>query len=411
MPSLMSGLIGSSSGEPGLSALSGVVSYSIRVTNAGPSAADGATFADVVPAAITNVSWTCNASGGALCSAASGTGNNIAMTIAKFPMSGELIFLVTGRAPATAQTITNTATITAPPTVVDPDPKDNTSTTTTNVTATPVSLSADLAVTKVGPASVAPFGNVTYTIVVTNKGPDAANNAVLSDLVPAAMTAVATSCVAAQGAVCPATIAAGNTVSATIPTLPAFGVLTFTVGNLLDKKASQELKLNGDLQAWSWARGTASWVEPTAYALLGLKAKGLKGHGRVQVGENFLFDRACYDGGWNYGNKEVLKVVVEPMPTNTCFALLALQDADRNHETIKKSVAYLEQETAARQSSLLLALGILCLEIYGRPVEKLVAGLLSRQQENGSWRDNIHLTALAALALQTAVYEQNIFKL
>ena len=182
-------------------------------------------------------------------------------------------------------------------------------------------------------------------------------------------------------------------------------------GNLLDKKVSQDLKLNGDLQAWSWARGTASWVEPTAYALLGLKAHGLQAHERVQAGESFLFDRACFDGGWNYGNKEVLKVVIEPMPTNTCFALLALQDADRNHEVIKKSLAYLEQEIAARQSSLVLALGTLCLEIYERPVEKLLANLLARQQENGSWRDNVHLTALAALALQTAVYKKNVFKL
>lgn len=182
-------------------------------------------------------------------------------------------------------------------------------------------------------------------------------------------------------------------------------------GNLLDKKVSQDLKLNGDLQAWSWARGTASWVEPTAYALLALKANGMKTHERVQTGEAFLFDRACYDGGWNYGNKEVLKVTIEPMPTNTCFALLALQDADRNHPVIKKSVAYLEQEMSARQSSLLLALGILCLDIYERPVEKLLADLLARQQENGSWRDNVHLTALAALALQATAYEKNIFKL
>lgn len=182
-------------------------------------------------------------------------------------------------------------------------------------------------------------------------------------------------------------------------------------GNLLDKKVADELKLNPDLQAWSWARGTASWVEPTAYALLSLKSNGLHDHERVKVGEAFLFDRACYDGGWNYGNKEVLKVVLEPMPTNTCFALLALQDADRQHEVITKSVSYLEKELAERQSSLLLALGILSLEIYERPVEKLLTDLLARQQENGSWRDNVHVTALAALALQIAVHKKNIFKL
>ena len=182
-------------------------------------------------------------------------------------------------------------------------------------------------------------------------------------------------------------------------------------GNLLDKKVGQELKLNPELQAWSWARGTASWVEPTAYALLSLKANGLQDHERVRTGEAFLFDRACYDGGWNYGNKEVLKVVLEPMPTNTCFALLALQDADRQHEVITKSLAYLEQELSARQSSLLLALGVMCFDLYQRPLDKLATSLLARQQENGSWRDNVHVTALAALALQTALHKQNVFKL
>jgi hypothetical protein len=182
-------------------------------------------------------------------------------------------------------------------------------------------------------------------------------------------------------------------------------------GNLLDKKVGQELKLNPELQAWSWARGTASWVEPTAYALLSLKANGLRDHERVRTGEAFLFDRACYEGGWNYGNKEVLKVVLEPMPTNTCFALLALQDTARQHEVITKSLAYLEDELAARQSSLLLALGVMCLDIYERPVDKLLTSLLARQQDNGSWRDNVHVTALAALALQTAVHKKNVFQL
>ncbi len=182
-------------------------------------------------------------------------------------------------------------------------------------------------------------------------------------------------------------------------------------GNSLDKKVGQELKLNAELQAWSWARGTASWVEPTAYALLSLKANGLREHERVKVGEAFLFDRACYDGGWNYGNKEVLNVVLEPMPTNTCFALLALQDADRKHEVITKSVAYLVKELAERQSSMLLALGALCFDLYERPVEKLLVSLLARQQENGSWRENVHVTALAALALQATVHKKNVFKL
>ncbi|HZS03235.1 MAG TPA: prenyltransferase/squalene oxidase repeat-containing protein [Blastocatellia bacterium] len=182
-------------------------------------------------------------------------------------------------------------------------------------------------------------------------------------------------------------------------------------GNRIGPNHAAPLRLNGELQAWSWATGTASWVEPTAYALLALKAGGLGGHERVKTGEAYLLDRACYEGGWNYGNKEVLDVKLEPMPTNTAFALLALQDFKRDHEVIQKSLAWFEAELAEHQSTLALALGTLCLDIYGRPVGKLLNNLLARQEADGGWRGNHHLTALAALALAAAVEKQNVFRI
>jgi len=182
-------------------------------------------------------------------------------------------------------------------------------------------------------------------------------------------------------------------------------------GNPIDRAASEMLKLDGDLVAWSWAQGTASWVEPTAYAVLALKSQGLGAHERVKAGETYLLDRACYDGGWNYGNKEVLAVKLEAMPTVTAYALLALQDYDRQHPVIVKSLDYLERELAAHQSTLALALGALCLKAYGQPVESLAVKLAARQEEDGSWRGNLHLTALASLALQAAATNRNVFKL
>jgi hypothetical protein len=182
-------------------------------------------------------------------------------------------------------------------------------------------------------------------------------------------------------------------------------------GNQIDPATSAQLKLDGNLRAWSWALGTASWVEPTAYALLVLKSQGLRHHERVREAEAYLLDRACYDGGWNYGNKEVLGVRLEAMPTVTAYALLALQDYERQHEVIRKSLAYLERELAARQSALALALGALCLDVYGRPTERLISALLARQEPDGSWRGNAHLTALAALALEATAQKKNVFKI
>lgn len=182
-------------------------------------------------------------------------------------------------------------------------------------------------------------------------------------------------------------------------------------GNRVDEGTSAMLKLDGNLLAWGWALGTASWVEPTAYALLALKAYGESAHERVKAGERFLLDRACYEGGWNYGNKEVLAVALEPMPTVTAYALMALQDFDRTHAIIEKSLNYLESELAVRQSTLALALGALCFDVYARPADKLIAGLVARQEADGSWRENYHLTALAALALEAVSGGRNVFKL
>src|ERR1700680_4236927 len=50
--------------------------------------------------------------------------------------------------------------------------------------------SADLAVTKTGPATVTASTNITYTVTVANNGPNDAQNVTLSDALPAGTTFV-----------------------------------------------------------------------------------------------------------------------------------------------------------------------------------------------------------------------------
>lgn len=78
----------------------------------------------------------------------------------------------------------------------------------------------------------------TYTLTVTNLGPDAADGAVLTDPAPTGLTCTSAACTAAGGAVCPAPtgavlVAALQGAGATIPTLPNGGsvaiALTCTV--------------------------------------------------------------------------------------------------------------------------------------------------------------------------------------
>ncbi len=89
---------------------------------------------------------------------------------------------------------------------------------------------ADLSITKTAPATIANGAPITYTIVVTNAGPQAADGALFSDTVPAAVTGVGAVCGSpSPGAACGAVSVAGNAVTSTITTLPSGATVTFTV--------------------------------------------------------------------------------------------------------------------------------------------------------------------------------------
>ena len=70
-----------------------------------------------------------------------------------------------------------------------------------------------------------------YTITVSNAGPDAVSNAVVTDPVPTNLTCTTASCTASGGAVCPAATGAALVTAlqgagATVPTLPNGGSVT-----------------------------------------------------------------------------------------------------------------------------------------------------------------------------------------
>jgi uncharacterized repeat protein (TIGR01451 family) len=111
----------------------GSVTYSITVANLGPDAVTGAGISDTIPAGMTGATWTCAASGGATCPAASGSGN--ISGLANLPATtGTVAFTLTGNVTAAAgATLSNTATVTVPVGVVDPSTGNNTATNSTNV--------------------------------------------------------------------------------------------------------------------------------------------------------------------------------------------------------------------------------------------------------------------------------------
>lgn len=102
----------------------GPVSYTIVVSNSGPDTVVGATVTDDFNAGLTNVTWTCNASAGASCTA-NGVGD--LQDLVTLPAGSTVTYSVTATAPAAPTAISNTATVTAAANTSDPTPADNSS--------------------------------------------------------------------------------------------------------------------------------------------------------------------------------------------------------------------------------------------------------------------------------------------
>ena len=88
---------------------------------------------------------------------------------------------------------------------------------------------ADLAVTKTdGLTSILPGNPITYTVVFSNNGPNDVENAAISDLVPASITAVSWTSAASSGSSCGQYSGSGNNITTTVSLLNG-GNATFTI--------------------------------------------------------------------------------------------------------------------------------------------------------------------------------------
>jgi uncharacterized repeat protein (TIGR01451 family) len=153
------------------------ITYTLAVTNTGPSSAEAVVASDPIP---TGVSFATLPAG---CTQITTTVNCTASVI----NVGETIFfnLIGTSDPTLAlgSTVNNSATVTSA--TPDPNTGNNSST-----VASTVDTAADLAVLKtVSPDPLVPGAAATYTIVVTNNGPSTARAASVTDDVPASFNA------------------------------------------------------------------------------------------------------------------------------------------------------------------------------------------------------------------------------
>jgi uncharacterized repeat protein (TIGR01451 family) len=205
------------------------ITYTITITNNGPSDAQNVVFTDTPPASTGNAGFSLNSGPPAACAVVpEGSPGAPSCHFPTFPAGATasitLIVKVDPLAQAGAYTNTaNASTVTA-----DPNPANNSASATTTVNA----ASADLSVTKVdSPDPVLAGDNITYSITITNNGPDPAQNVVFTDTPPANTThAGFTIDSSPPGALC-AAVPVGSTgaPSCSFPTLPAGASILMTL--------------------------------------------------------------------------------------------------------------------------------------------------------------------------------------
>jgi hypothetical protein len=133
-------------------------------------------------------------------------------------------------------------------------------------------------------------------------------------------------------------------------------------------------KQDNTLLGWPWVRGTFGWVEPTAWAVLGLVLSGNSAHPRAIEGRRFLWDREISSGGWNYGSPELDDTELLPFWDTTGLALVALREGTEPAKA-QKSLDLLEKNRGKIESLRGLAWAVLALDAYGRDARALRAKL------------------------------------
>ncbi|HEX7150781.1 MAG TPA: hypothetical protein VF618_04775, partial [Thermoanaerobaculia bacterium] len=209
-PSADLSIVKSDSADP--VAISASLTYTLAVSNAGPSAATAVSVVDTLPAGVTFISasgtgWTCAEAAGV-----------VTCTMPSLAVGAAPPISIVVTTPSTGGPLNNSATVTS--TTPDDDPTDDTDTETTVVQSLPI-----LVVTKIDTIAIDDNGNnelnpgegVEYTIEVRNDGASPATNVVLSDTAPAYTTIIAGSVTTTRGLITSSTGSVGVNIGTLLP--------------------------------------------------------------------------------------------------------------------------------------------------------------------------------------------------
>ncbi len=198
----------------------GTLTYSLVISNAGPSTATGASFADNLPAGLGTITNVVTQVSALATTASFVTSTTSLVGSVTIPSGGGVtVTLQVSVLGSASGVLTNTATVSLPTGTTDPVPGNNTSTATVTVT-----LVADLTLTKVASSTSGTQGQtISYTVTLVNLGPSVASNVTLTDILSAGL-----SLISASGNNGTASIA-GASVGATTASLQVGATLTLVV--------------------------------------------------------------------------------------------------------------------------------------------------------------------------------------
>jgi hypothetical protein len=144
-----------------------------------------------------------------------------------------------------------------------------------------------------------------------------------------------------------------------------------------------------DEDAWGWNPGGFISIEPTAYAILALKATKSKANRRIHEGEKFFYDNKCYCGGWTYGypvdanapdSKEVIYKPLEPQLHITALVLLATYDSQKEFTEHYNYILRAYKTSYCPLSLSLAAMAVDCYEKDSIDIVKRVNQLMQKDE-------------------------------
>ncbi|MDN5280387.1 MAG: hypothetical protein PWR01_4352 [Clostridiales bacterium] len=155
---------------------------------------------------------------------------------------------------------------------------------------------------------------------------------------------------------------------------------------------------DNSIVGWAWTKDSFSWVEPTAWALIGLKNSSYQASDRFRDGVRLLVDRMIPGNGWNCGVKNVYSTDLIPFVDTTALALLALHD-QVEFTSVAEVFEVMETTSLTANSVYALAMTVLVMKKYKRDFTEQRNRLVEFLGDGTEIYMNSHHLAFASIAL------------